>query len=104
MASSQRIREDFKSLVDLYLNEMTESDGKRRDYYLVVLIDDLDMAKQKKEQASWNWGSYKIMNSIYKYLTVPRVIVLTAYNVENLYSQCTSYYKNQYDEGFAKSY
>lgn len=102
MASSQRIREDFKSLVDLYLNEMTESDGKRRDYYLVVLIDDLDMAKQKKEQASWNWGSYKIMNSIYKYLTVPRVIVLTAYNVENLYSQCTSYYKNQYEEGFAK--
>lgn len=101
MASSQRIREDFKDLVDMYLNEM-EEDGKRRDCYLVVLIDDLDMAKQKKEQTAWNWGSYKIMNSIYKYLTVPRVIVLTAYNAENLYSQCVSYYKNQYEEGFAR--
>lgn len=102
MASSQRIRENFKSLVDLYLNEMMENDGNQSDAYLVVMIDDLDMAKQKREQRSWNWGSYKIMSSIYKYLTVPRVIVLTAYNAENLYSQCINYYKVQYESGLAR--
>lgn len=102
MASSQRIRETFKELVDLYLDEMMECDGRQSDSYLVVLIDDLDMAKQKREQKLWNWGSYKIMSSIYKYLTVPRVIVLTAYNAENLYSQCINYYKVQYEGSLAR--
>ncbi|MCD7882748.1 MAG: hypothetical protein LUI87_03430 [Lachnospiraceae bacterium] len=102
LASSQKLRGSFEDLVHLYLETLEgENDyaANARESYLVIMIDDLDMAKQKKEKGVWNWGCYKIMNCIYKYLTVPGVIVMTTYNEQNLYNHCVDYFKEQYDEG-----
>src|SRR5699024_3918397 len=65
------------------------------DRYLVIIIDDLDIAKRKKENNTYNWGTYKIMSTIYKYLMVPRVIILTAYDHERLVAECEEYYIDQ---------
>lgn len=104
LSSSQRLRNNFEELVRLYLEQtVSEADNDFRktkpEPYLVIMIDDLDMAKQVKGRGKWNWGCYKLMSSIYKYLTVSRVIVLTAYNDENLYNHCVDYFKEQYQEG-----
>lgn len=100
LASSQRIRSNFESLVEIYLDIMEEYDqridGNRREGYLVIILDDLDMTVERKMDGFRNWGSYRSMRSIQKYLTVPRVIVLAAYNNVNLYKRCSQFFQRQY--------
>lgn len=59
-------RDSVETLVDLFLKMMFKESDKA---YLVVMIDDLDMNLS---------DSYKIVDDIRKYLTIPRVIVLTS--------------------------
>ena len=102
-ASSQRIRENFEELVKIYLNIIDSEDMNNsvdgyihcRYKFLVILLDDIDLARQKKENGNTNWGVYKIMNTIYKYLTVPGVIVLSAYDYENLYQRCEDFFDEE---------
>lgn len=97
-ASSQKIRENFEELVKIYLetiddetSDLVASEGK----FLVITLDDIDIARRKKENGKENWGTYKIMSTIYKYLTVPRVIVLTAYDYENLKERCLRFFEEE---------
>lgn len=108
LASSQRIREQFGELVTeclQYFNELGENSVP--ESYLVIAIDDLDMAhynKRTSRQGQLNIRSYEIMRLISKYFSVPGVIVLAAYNHTNLYRQCSSYFADSnsrnYDEEF----
>lgn len=99
-ASSQRIRENFEELVKIYLdiidsetiNNSVDGIIHCKYKFLVILLDDIDLSRQKKENGNTNWGVYKIMNTIYKYLTVPGVIVLSAYDYENLYQRCENFF------------
>jgi len=94
-ASSSRIRKDFEVLVKNYLDYVAdERDSVGKNLYLVISIDDLDMAHIHQDSKSALEGerSYNILNSILKYLTIPRVIVLAAYNHINLYQQCTGFF------------
>ena len=99
VAKSQQIRSNFEELVEFYLKEISDSESLYAPYnketYLVITIDDVDMAKQRKGNGQWNWGSYKIMDSIYKYLSVPKVIILISYNNVNLYKHCCNYFIEQ---------
>lgn len=103
LADSRKIREKFAELVESYLSIINDTDKYGRnakESYLVISIDDLDLAIQKNKRNENNWGTYKIMSIINKYLMVPRVIVFTAYNHKNLIAHCHDYYKAQYpDEG-----
>lgn len=101
VGGGQRIRENFAELVQYFLKMIDNSRDigqENIDRYLVIIIDDLDMAKRKREDRTYNWGSYKIMSTIYKYLMVPNVIILTAYNHEKLISECIGYNRDQ-EEG-----
>ena len=53
------------------------------------------LPEEKKVTEKENWGTYKIMSTIYKYLTVPGVIVLTAYDYSNLQERCLSFFENE---------
>lgn len=107
-ASSQKIRENFEELVRIYLNVL---DGNEQNYtktaqkFLVISLDDIDIARRKKNSGKENWGTYKIMSTIYKYLTVPGVIVLTAYDYNNLQERCMNFFaiENEQREGYERS-
>jgi hypothetical protein len=98
VAGSQRIRVQFYKLVEEFLDYVrrtTQSEAK--ECYLVISIDDLDMAyynTQNKIKADGNNKSYEIVNNINKYLSIPGVIVLTAYNHVNLMSQSENFFIN----------
>lgn len=97
-ASSQRIRENFAELVKIYLNMLDSgmtSSFRSEQNYLVIALDDIDIARRKKGNGTDNWGTYKIMNVIYKYLTVPGVIVLASYDSISLQERCISFFKDE---------
>lgn len=97
-ASSQRIRENFAELVKIYLNMLDSgmmNSFRSEQNYLVIALDDIDIARRKKGNGTDNWGTYKIMNVIYKYLTVPGVIVLTSYDNISLQERCISFFKDE---------
>lgn len=96
--SSQKIRENFEELVKLYLDIIDSNSQdliKTEQKFLVITLDDIDIARRKKGNGKENWGTYKIMSTIYKYLTVPGVIVLTAYDYSNLQERCLSFFENE---------
>ncbi len=102
VGGGQRIRKNFAELVQIFLKMIDNSEVLNQDTregYLVIIIDDLDMAVHRREDGSFNWGVYKIMSTIYKYLMVPHVIILTAYDHEKLAEECTGYY---YDQKYGK--
>lgn len=96
-ASSQRIRDQFEYLVEAYLENM-DNDSiyrlEKGERYLVISIDDVDMVQQGAER---EFGCYKIMNCIYKYLNIPHVIVMASYNHVYLYEQCQEFFRKTYN-------
>ncbi len=107
LASSQKIRTQFERLVIeclQYFNGHNKHSSK--EMYLVITIDDLDMAHYNKRvarQGQLNIRSYEIMRLLSKYFSIPGVIVLTAYNHTDLYQQCSSFFagsnaSNYHDE------
>lgn len=95
-ASSQKIRENFEELVKCSLNVIDDNEEdfrKTEQKFLVISLDDIDIARRKKGNGKENWGTYKIMSTIYKYLTVPGVIVLTAYDYNNLQERCLKFFE-----------
>lgn len=107
-ASSQKVRENFEELVKLYLNVIDDTEqnfAKTAQKFLVISLDDIDIARRKKNSGEENWGTYKIMSTIYKYLTVPGVIVLTAYDYNNLQERCLNFFEieNGQKEGYEKA-
>lgn len=98
IAGSQRVKRQFYKLVEEFLNYIRRKMNiATQELYLVISIDDLDMAHynaQNKPTSCVNNKSYEIINSIYKYLSVPGVIVLTAYNQVNLMLQSENFFIN----------
>lgn len=107
-ANNQKIRENFEELVTLYLNLIDNNEQNfsgSNQKYLVISLDDIDIARRKKGNGKDNWGTYKIMSTIYKYLTVPGVIVLTSYDYRNLQERCMNFFEieNGQREGCEKA-
>lgn len=98
VASSQRIRERFYNLVQQFIRYIRTNTAERaKECYMVISIDDLDMAhyntqNSNKARSKINNKSYEIVNSIHKYFSIPGVIVLTAYNYENLMLQSEKFF------------
>ena len=112
VASSQRIRERFYNLVQQFIKYIrTSTDEVAKECYMVISIDDLDMAhyntqNSNRTKSRINNKSYEIVNSIHKYFSIPGVIVLTAYNYENLMLQSEKFFiesdKTANDRGHEK--
>lgn len=95
-ANSQSIRAQFGQLVRECLQYFQKDDDYfTKEAYLVIAIDDLDMAHYNERAAAHgrvNMRSYEIMREISKYFSIPGVIVLAAYNHTNLQRQCSGFF------------
>lgn len=97
IASSQKLRKAFANLVDKYLKyNVKETFAKGVESYLVIVIDDLDMSHYNAslDKKTINNKSYEMMKDIYEYLSIPGIIVVTAYNHDNLYQHCMHFFSN----------
>lgn len=97
IASSQKLRKAFSSLVDKYLKyNMDGGFSKAVESYLVIVIDDLDMSHYNAslDKKTINNKSYEMMKDIYEYLSIPGIIVVTSYNHDNLYQHCMHFFSS----------
>ena len=95
-AQKHNLRESFKKLIESYIEVWVHSKtqdnichyhNNRKDdpRYLVICIDDIDMAQN---------GVMEIMSCIYTYFMLPNVIVLTTLNFTLLSKAIEKYYYN----------
>ncbi len=95
-AQKHNLREAFKKLIESYIevcfhaknkdNLCPYHDNRKNDpRYLVICIDDIDMAQN---------GVMEIMSCIYTYFMLPNVIVLTTLNFTLLSKAIEKYYYN----------
>ena len=76
LSRSMGLREKFAGLVTDFLGCMEESKcGKKKDYYLVIVIDDLDMASR---------DIFGTLEQLRVFLSVPQVIVLVSLDIEKI--------------------
>ncbi len=81
------LRENFKKLVEDYLKyEMDEEVCHKKNRYLVLSIDDLDMA---------SGDIYRILEQIRLFLIIPKVIVLVTADINKLFMACNRNFSEQ---------
>lgn len=101
VASSQKVGEKIRELVKRYLDYMLadeEDRWEKRSKFLVIAIDDLDMNFQGEKKSP-----YDTLETLHRYLMVPGVIILFAYDFEDLYVGCTKHFAEIYDNPFENS-
>ena len=91
MGQSGKLLLLFHELIDEYLEVMSGNDSKS---CLVIQIDDADMDIGR---------SYQILEDVRKYLTLPRVIVLMATNIQQLETTVEQHFLQQYEHGLKHS-
>lgn len=98
VASSQKVGEKIRELVKRYLDYMLldeEDRWEKRGKFLVIAIDDLDMNFQGEKKSP-----YDTLETLHRYLMVPGVIILLAYDFEDLYVGCTKHFAELYDNPY----
>lgn len=98
VASSQKVGEKIRELVKRYLDYMLSDEEDRwekRGKFLVIAIDDLDMNFQGEKKSP-----YDTLETLHRYLMVPGVIILLAYDFEDLYVGCTKHFAELYDNPY----
>ena len=97
LAASINLRQEMIVLVREYLEffNSTSADrgnclfetNKKREQYLVIAIDDIDMSGGK---------SYYILEQIRRYLSIPNVIVMVTSDIDRLHKACEKRYEDLY--------
>lgn len=76
LGSSAKLKENLHDLIEKYLKMVAGSDcGEKQDRYLVIPIDDADLATKKV---------FDLCEDIRNYLSIPNVIILMAVDYEQL--------------------
>ena len=92
-ADKHHIQSEFKSIIDDYLYILSDyrinkHSTEKHDKYLVICIDDIDM---------YPGDPMLIMQCIYRYFTLPNVLLLTSWNYGMLYQYIYKhYYRRMY--------
>ena len=90
LAASMNLRQEMQKLVCDCLDLFSyDKYGKRKDGYLVIAIDDIDMSGKK---------AHYILEQIRRFLRIPKVIVLLTTDINRLHRACESRYENIYKE------
>lgn len=96
LSSSQSLGITIKELVDKYLAYMSGA-GKgcrSQSCFLVISIDDIDMNIEGSENSD---GMFEMLENIHRYLMIPNVILLLAYNYQDLYAGCERHFYNMFE-------
>lgn len=99
-ADKHYIQSEFKKIVDDYLLVLSECRSnndktKQKEKCLVICIDDIDM---------YPGDPMQIMQCIYRYFSIPNILVMTSWNYEMLYQYIFNHYykrtalKNKYEK------
>ncbi len=76
LGDSSNLKEEFKNLVEAYLNELiVENNSEAAKKFLVLQIDDTDLNTKM---------AYNIIEDIRKYCIIPNVVILMAVNIEQM--------------------
>jgi len=93
LSFSWNLKNSFQKLVESYLDIMVYPDSgneiNRKNHYLVISIDDVDMNVQ---------SGFMLLEQIRKYLMVPNVLVLMSANYEQLEKICYHHYLKEFDK------
>lgn len=92
-ADKHHIQSEFKSIIDDYLYILSDYRinkhlNEKHDKYLVICIDDIDM---------YPGDPMLIMQCIYRYFTLPNVLLLTSWNYSMLYQYIYKHYYRRMD-------
>lgn len=92
-ADKHHIQSEFKSIIDDYLYilsdyKINKNSTKKHDKYLVICIDDIDM---------YPGDPMLIMQCVYRYFTLPNVLLLTSWNYSMLYQYIYKHYYRRMD-------
>ena len=87
-ADKHYIQSEFKRIVDDYLCVLSEfrsnnDKTEQREKYLVICIDDIDM---------YPGDPMQIMQCIYRYFSLPNILVMTSWNYDMLYQYIYNHY------------
>lgn len=80
------LKNDFKNLVESYLDCMVKNVGIAGENFFVITIDDLDVVVDDVDS---------ILEQIRMFLTIPRVIVLVTADYERLFLECNRVFSNR---------
>ena len=97
LAVSINLRQQMTKLVEDYLLFFSLQDedyiemgyAKRRETYLIIAIDDIDMSGKK---------SYFILEQIRRFLRIPKVIIMLTADIDQLQKTCALRYADIYEE------
>ena len=97
LAVSLNLRQQMTKLVEDYLNFFSMQDedyveksyGSKRETYLVIAIDDIDMSGKK---------SYFILEQIRRFLRIPKVIIMLTADIDQLQKTCEIRYSDIYED------
>lgn len=90
LAASINLRQELQQLINNYLDIFSyDSPKEKKDFYLVIAIDDIDMSGQK---------AHFILEQIRRFLCMPKVIVLITADIDRLQLACESRYVRIYPD------
>ncbi len=87
LAGSMNLRKTFRDFVSLFLDTILENTSSKKEKYLVLTIDDVDMA---------GLNSYRILEQIHLFLGVPNIIILITADIERLNKICENHFNEVY--------
>lgn len=93
--SSHSLAEKFQKLVGLFLRFLSRNDESSCRYYLVILLDDIDLIETAVAPSSQvkKKDAYTILGQMYEYLQIPGVVVLTTFDESKLIQACRAHIK-----------
>lgn len=90
-ASSLKTRQVCGELIVDFLNYMQNREGgKKKDAFMVVTVDDLDLNLE---------SGYRILENLYRYLNNPQVIVLVAIDFKQMKTLSDNHFKDTLSKG-----
>lgn len=93
LASSHSTAREFKDLVWHLLTYIKILNGCKKNQYLVVALDDIDMYGEGRSQ-----NCYTLLEEIFDYLSIPGIIVLATYNETLLKKNCSNHLREKFFE------
>lgn len=87
LAVSLNLKEKIKALVEYYMQVVGyEAKAGREECYLVLAIDDVDMA---------DISAQAVLEQIRRFLSIPQVIILLTADISRLREVCAAYYRKK---------
>lgn len=94
IADSQKSINRFQLLVEHFVSEVSREEKLSEHAYLVLALDDIDMYQGSRRGLQSN--QFSLLEEIYDYMRVPRLIVLMTYNENILKRNCNTHFRRTY--------